>query len=69
MVITHLKLKLVKIILNNSVRTSKRTLHFTISKISRLMVFEKIIAVYTKKHTEPVAIQSAELLIVETTGT
>jgi len=31
----------------NSVRTSKRTPHFTITKIKWLMLFKEIIAVYT----------------------
>jgi len=36
----------------NSVRTSKRTLHFTITKINWLMLFKEIIAVYAKNHTK-----------------
>jgi hypothetical protein len=35
----------------NSVRTSKRTPHFTIEKINWLMLFKEIIAVYTETHT------------------
>jgi len=38
----------------NSVRTSKRTLHFTITKINWLMLFKEIIAVYSEKHTKPI---------------
>jgi hypothetical protein len=38
----------------NSVRTSKRTLHFTITKINWLMLFEEIIAVYAENHTKHV---------------
>jgi len=34
----------------NSVRTSKRTPHFTITKINWLTLFKKIIAVYTENH-------------------
>jgi len=38
----------------NSVRTSKRTPHFTITKINWLTLFKEIIAVYTENHTEPI---------------
>jgi len=38
----------------NSVRTSKRTPHFTITKINWLMLFKEIIAVYTENHTKPI---------------
>jgi hypothetical protein len=38
----------------NSVRTSKRTPHFTITKINWLMLFKEIIAVYTEKHIKSV---------------
>jgi hypothetical protein len=34
----------------NSVRTSKRTPHFTIRKINWLTLFKEIIAVYIEKH-------------------
>jgi hypothetical protein len=34
----------------NSVRTSKRTPHFTITKINWLMLFKEIIAVYSENH-------------------
>jgi len=37
----------------NSVRTSKRTPHFTITKINWLTLFKEIIAVYTENRTEP----------------
>jgi hypothetical protein len=40
-----LKPKLVQMLFKNSFRTSKRTLHFTITKINRLMLFKEIIAV------------------------
>jgi hypothetical protein len=36
----------------NSVRTSKRTPHFTITKIDWLALFKEIIAVYFEKHTK-----------------
>jgi len=37
----------------NSVRTSKRTPHFTITKINYLMLLKKIIPVYTENHIGP----------------
>jgi hypothetical protein len=37
----------------NSVRTSKRTPHFTITKINWLTLFKEIIAVYTENPTKP----------------
>jgi hypothetical protein len=39
------EVKLVQIIFKNSVRTSKRTPHFTITKINGLMLFKEVIAV------------------------
>jgi len=41
-------------IFKNSVRTSKRTPHFTITKINWLMLFKEIIAVYSENHAKPV---------------
>jgi hypothetical protein len=38
----------------NSVRTSKRTPHFTVTKIDWLMLFKEVIAVYSENHTKPV---------------
>jgi hypothetical protein len=38
----------------NSVRTLKRTPHFTIAKINWLMPFKEIIAVYGEKNTKPI---------------
>jgi hypothetical protein len=38
------------IIYNNSVRTSKRTTHFTITKINWLTLFKEIIAVYNDNY-------------------
>jgi hypothetical protein len=55
-------------IFKNSVRTSKRTPHFTITKINWLTLFKEIIAVYTENHTEP-KISNAELPIVKAAGT
>jgi hypothetical protein len=51
-VFNHLKSKLVQIIFNNSVRTAKKTLHFTITKIYWLTLFKEIIAVYSENHTK-----------------
>jgi hypothetical protein len=36
----------------NPVRTSKRTSHFTITKINWLTLFKEMIAVYTEDHTK-----------------
>jgi hypothetical protein len=38
----------------NPVRTSKRTPHFTITKINWLTLFKEIIAVYSENHATPV---------------
>jgi hypothetical protein len=45
-VIKPFKPKLVKSLCKNSVRTSKRTPHFTITKTNWLMLFKEIIAVF-----------------------
>jgi hypothetical protein len=45
-------LKLIEIIFKNSVRTAKKTLHFTIIKINWLTLFKEIIAVYSHNHTK-----------------
>jgi hypothetical protein len=49
-----LKLKLIEIICKNSVCTSRKTLHFTIMKISWLMLLKEVIPVYTYIHTRPI---------------
>jgi hypothetical protein len=54
----------------NPVRTSKKTLHFTITNINWLMLFKEIIAVYTENHKKPINRhtlrgENADLLIVE----
>jgi hypothetical protein len=51
--INPLKPKLVFVLFMNSVRTSKRTPHFTITKINFLTLFKKIITVYVKNHSKP----------------
>jgi hypothetical protein len=38
----------------NSVHTSKRTPHFTITKINWLMLFKEIITVYSENRAKPV---------------
>jgi hypothetical protein len=38
----------------NSVRTSKRTPYFTITKINWLMLFKEIIDVYAENETRPI---------------
>jgi hypothetical protein len=52
-----LKPKLIQIILKNSVRTVKKTQHFTITKINRLTLLKEIIAVYSENHTESINIK------------
>jgi hypothetical protein len=54
-------------ILNNLVRTAKKTPHFTITKINWLTLFKKIIPVYTENHTKQ--IKNADLLIAKAGGT
>jgi hypothetical protein len=49
-----LKPKLMQIIFKNSVRTSKRTPHFTITKINWLMLLKEIILVYSNNYTKPI---------------
>jgi hypothetical protein len=50
----------------NSVRTSKRTPYFTVTKINWLMLFKEIIAVYSENKKQ---IQNAAVLIVKVGGT
>jgi hypothetical protein len=38
----------------NSVRTSNRTPHFTITEIKWLMLFTEIITDYSENHTKPI---------------
>jgi hypothetical protein len=38
----------------NSVRTSKRTPHFTITNIKWLTLFKEITAVYSENHAKPI---------------
>jgi hypothetical protein len=38
----------------NSVRTSKRTPHFTITTINWLTLFKEVIAVYSENRTDPI---------------
>jgi hypothetical protein len=48
-------MKLVYILFKNSVHTSKRTPHFTITKINWLMLFKEVIAVYSENHAKPIS--------------
>jgi hypothetical protein len=38
----------------NSARTSNRTPHFTLTKISWLIIFKERIAVYSENHAKPI---------------
>jgi hypothetical protein len=53
----------------NPVRTSKRTPHFTITKINWLTLFKEIIAVHNEDHTKHINTQNVALLIVKADGT
>jgi hypothetical protein len=64
--INPLKRKLIHILFKKSVRTSKRTPHFTITKINWLTLFKEIIAVYSDNHAKQ--IQNAALLTVKADG-
>jgi hypothetical protein len=44
----------IRIMFKNSVRTAKKTPHFTVTKINRLTLFKEITAVYRENHTEHV---------------
>jgi hypothetical protein len=50
--VNTLKPKLVSIIFKYPVLTSKKTPHFTITKINLLTLFKEIISVYTENHTK-----------------
>jgi hypothetical protein len=52
--ISPLRPKLVYIIDKNSVRTTKKTQHFTVTKINRLTLFKEIIAVYCENRMKHV---------------
>jgi hypothetical protein len=51
----------------NSVRTSKRRPHLTITTINWLTLFKEIIAVYSENHTKPINTNAA-LLTVKADG-
>jgi hypothetical protein len=55
--------------LKNSVRTAKKTQHFTITKINWLTLFKEIIAVYSEKDTKQTRTNCIALLIVKAGGT
>jgi hypothetical protein len=50
-------IQLVYILFKNSVRTSKRTPHFTITKINWLVLFKDIIVVYSTNRAKPINIK------------
>jgi hypothetical protein len=55
----------------NSVRTAKKTQHFTITNINWLTLFKEMITVCFENHTKPMNTlcgQNAELLIVKAGG-
>jgi hypothetical protein len=55
-----------------SVRTAKKTRHFSITKINWLTLFKEIIAVYSENHTKHInrlCGQNVEILIVKEVGT
>jgi hypothetical protein len=52
--INPLKPKLAYIIFKNSVRTAKKTPHFTITKINWSTLFKEIIVVYSEILTKPI---------------
>jgi hypothetical protein len=66
-VFNPLKWKHVQILFKISVRTAKKTPHFTITKINWLTLFEEIIAVFTENHTKPTKTYT-EFLIVKGGG-
>jgi hypothetical protein len=49
------KLTLVQIIFKDSVCTSKRTPHFTTTKINWITLFKEIIAVCSEEHTKTIS--------------
>jgi hypothetical protein len=56
----------------NSARTAKKKQHFTITKISWLLLFKEIIAVYSENRRKPIRTlcgQNSELLIGNGGGT
>jgi hypothetical protein len=68
----RLKPKMVLIILNNSVLTSKKTQPIIITKTELLMLFKEIIAVNCENNMKSINAlcrQNAELLIVKAGGT
>jgi hypothetical protein len=56
----------------NSVRTAKKTQHFSITKTSWSILFKEIIAIYSGNYTKPINTfcgQKGELLIIKSGGT
>jgi hypothetical protein len=46
------KPKIGRTVFKNSVRTAKKTPHFTVTKISCLTWFKEVIAIYSENHTK-----------------
>jgi hypothetical protein len=72
MLINPLKPKLFWTIFENSVRTAKKTQHFTITKTNWLTLFKDIIPVYSENHTKHINTlsgQNSELVNDEVCGT
>jgi hypothetical protein len=63
------QLKLAETIFKNSVCTTKKAPHFSITKINLLTLFKKIITVYTEIHMKQTNKNNADFLIVEAGGT
>jgi hypothetical protein len=53
----------------NSVRTSKRTPHFTITTINWLTLFKEMIALYSENRTTPISTKIIELVTGKAGGT
>jgi hypothetical protein len=52
----------------NSVRTSKRIPHFTITEINWLTLFKKIIAVHSEKHIKPINTKNQHYRLLREVG-
>jgi hypothetical protein len=52
--LSPLKLRVIKIIIKNSVHTSKKKQYFSFTKINWLMLFREIITVYSEHHMKPI---------------
>lgn len=66
--LSPLTLELVYIICKNSIRTARKTWHFSITKNNFLTVFQEIMLVYSDNNTKTIKIKE-ELPMVEAGGT